>query len=494
MADQNTPILKVRNLSKSFTRTRALDNVSLDCYPGEIHALLGENGAGKSTLIKILVGLYRADSEDYTYNEKEHCKLQEIPISVIHQDLGVIDSLSVMENIAVYAGYKKKGPFVSWKETAEYARELLSIMKSDIDPRKLVAELTTAEKSIVAISRTLALESKILLLDESTATLSKTDVDKFFTILKNLAEQGMSILFISHRLDEVMEIADRVTILRNGKNVYSDLVSNTSRDDLIYHIVGKALDRMKYQLPEADSTKKDALVCKGLSYKNIRDLSFNLVKGEILSLFGLIGSGHYEIGRMMFGELPIEQGEIYIDGEAVNRVNPQNMVRKGLGFVSSKRLEEGVAVTFSVRKNMFMNLATRNKKALSFMNVAKEKKECDALIDDFSIVTPNGEIPLGTLSGGNQQKVVLAKWMASNSKILVLEEPTMGVDVGAKADIYQMIIEGLRKGNSVLLISSDFEEVTRISHRVIVFNQGKITAELKGSDINQELLTKYSMS
>jgi len=482
------PLLKIRGVSKRFTGTLALDNVDLDIEAGEVHALLGENGAGKSTLIKILAGVYNPDQGDFWFKGKKKDILREkLPISFIHQDLGLVESMTIAENVALVAGYKKKNGLISWSQTRNAASEILKMIGCDIDPEVKVSSISSAEQSLVAIARAMAIKTDLIVLDEPTATLPETDVAKLFDVLKQLKAQGIGIIYITHRLDEVFRIADRVTVLRNGKKISTSLVSETNPDDLILKIVGK--EPSDVFIRPTSPTAETILEVDKIKIGRVGPVSFSLKAGEILGLVGLRGAGHDIIGRGIFGSYRIAGGTIRIRGKNIKLHSPIDAMRNGIGFVSSKRIEESLAGKLLVRENIYLNPVGKAKNVLSPIKRGIERKMCEDALDKFTIKPRDGERVVSTLSGGNQQKVVLARWFELGSKILILEEPTTGVDVGAKADIYAMMQQGLEKGMGILLVSSDFEEVSHICHRAIIFNRGLVVDEIPGKELSVEKLT-----
>ncbi len=490
---QNTstvPLLVIRGLSKTFTGTRALDGVDFDVYPGEIHALLGENGAGKSTLIKILAGIpeYEPDSgKAWIKGEEIQLYTQELPISFIHQDLGLIESMTVAENIALVLGYKKRKGFISWQETNQRALDVLKMMGSTVDFETEISKLSSAEKSIVAISRALAVKASLIILDEPTATLPENDVAKLFDFLKQIRERGVGVIYVTHRLDEVYRIADRVTILRNGKKVSTTFVKDTPPADLVLKIVGRPPAEVFIEPPPPSA--KVLLKVQNMRVGCVKSVSFELKAGEILGLVGLRGAGHQGVGRALFGIMDAYYGDIVVNGLSVQVTNPVEARRAGIGFLSSKRAEESLAQSLFVRENIYLNPVSDDRNVLSAIYKKEERDKCEVTLKRFTVKPMDGERIVSTLSGGNQQKVILARLFEAGSKILILEEPTFGVDVGAKADIYALMEEGLNEGKGVLLISSDFEEVAGICHRAIVFNRGLVTAEISKKDLSIEQLT-----
>ena len=483
------PLLQVKEFCKNFTGTVALDHVSCDFYPGEIHAFLGENGAGKSTLIKILSGVYEATSGSVAYaGVNLSMNVEQVPLAVIHQDLGLADDMSVVDNIALVSGYERGGGLIDWKKTKEKAADLLAMMNCPVCPNQLVGTLTAAEKSMVAISRALSLDARLLILDEPTATLPNQDVQKLFEVLTALREKGIAIIYVTHRLDEVFEIADRVTVMRNGKVVATKLIGETNPEALVFDIVGRKPSEMFIQMPEV-SREKPLLEVRNLLVEGVGPVSFSLYEGEVLALFGLRGAGHHEVGRCIYGALAREKGEIYLGGENIAPSCPAHALKHQIGFVTSKRHEEGIAPSFSVRENMYINPRASARRKTTFISRNKERQRCNESIRKFTVKTTGSDAAIGVLSGGNQQKVVIARLFEADARIMILEEPTIGVDVGAKADIYHLMREGLMDGKAIILISSDYEEVSRISHRVLVFSRKKIVGEVAREEMTDGILS-----
>ncbi len=482
------PLLDLRGIVKRFAGTIALNHVGIKVYPGEIHALLGENGAGKSTLIKILSGVYLADQGQITFRGVPvNPASQTLPISFIHQDLGLVDSMTVGENVAIVAGYQRSHGLISWKGVNRRAREILSGMGSAVDPETRVADLSAAERSLVAIARALSVEADLLVLDEPTASLPATDVSHLLDVLRQLKRRGIGIIYVTHRIDEVFRIADTVTVLRDGKHVATMPVTDTNQQDLVFKIVGRDVSEV-FVAPPAASLTDQRLEVKGLTAERIGPISFSLAGGEILGLVGLRGAGQETIGRILFGDMPLQQGVIQVDGKRMRPESCLHAIKNGIGYVSSKRMEDNLAGVLSVRENLFLNPEIQRGAKRRIDRKAEMQLSHD-LVDRFAVRPPDVERVVTTLSGGNQQKVILARWLALNAKILILEEPTGGVDVGAKAEIYRLLGNEVKAGISILLISSDFEEVSTICHRALVFNRGQIVAEVPGQDLSVQLLT-----
>ncbi len=485
-------LLVMSSLTKRFTATLALDRVDFDVRRGEVHALLGQNGAGKSTLIKILAGVYRADAGDIRFDGKTvQPGMDRLPISFIHQDLGLVDWMTVAENVALQTGYARgRSRFISWTQVRRSAEQALASMGSGIDPDARVSSLPAAERSLVAIGRALAIKSDILVLDEPTAALPDADVTHLLDALRRLREGGIGIVYVTHRLDEVFRIADRVTVLRDGRHVATVRVAETSPGDLVEKIVGRSLAAAFVKPPQASD--RTVLEVKGAVAGRVGPVSFNVTAGETLGLVGLRGAGHHTIGRAIFGQLPLSAGDVMLGGTRMNSTSPADAMRKGVGFVSSRRGEESLAANMMVRENVYMNQTATGKGVLEFVGRKREFADSKAVLDRFSVRPDDPERVIATLSGGNQQKVVVARWMEADVRLLVLEEPTIGVDVGSKAEIYQLLNRSLQKGLAVLLISSDFEEVERICHRALIFSRGHVVGEIPRSELTIARLTEYA--
>ena len=476
-------------LVKRFTATLALDHVDFDVRRGEVHALLGQNGAGKSTLIKILAGVYDADAGEIRFAGKPaRPQTEPLPIAFIHQDLGLVEWMTVAENVAIQTGYpRSRVGLISWRRVRDAAAEALAIMGSGLDPDAPVSSLPAAERSLVAIGRALAIRSDIVVLDEPTAALPEADVERLLETLRRLRANDIGVVYVTHRLDEVFRIADRVTVLRDGRRLATVPTRETNSADLVQMIVGRS---MNDAFPRtAPASGRSALSVQGLTAEHVGPVSFSVEAGETLGLVGLRGAGHHTIGRAIFGQTRIASGRMSLDGEPIAPRSPAEAMALGIGFVSSRRAEEGIASNLTVRENIYVNPAASGKGVLEFIPRARELDEAEAAVRRFSIKAASVDEPVATLSGGNQQKVVVARWMEAHVRLLILEEPTIGVDVGAKADIYHLLQLSLSKGLAVLLISSDFEEVERICHRALVFSRGRLAAEIPRHALTVAALT-----
>jgi ribose transport system ATP-binding protein len=492
VTNATTPLLEVIGLTKRFTGTVALNRVDFDLRSGEVHALLGENGAGKSTLIKALAGVHSADEGEIRLHGRAVSPISEkLPITFIHQDLGLVDSMTVAENVAVLAGYSRHYGLISWRSVRDAAASALERMGGGVDPEARVGDLPAAEKSIVAIARAMSVKADILVLDEPTAALPEADVTRLLEILRRLRTSGVGIIYVTHRLDEVFRIADRVTVLRDGRRVRCAHIKETTPANLVHDIVGRSLSEL-FVKPTAKEIAETVLQVEDLVIGDVGPVSFQLAKGEILGLVGLRGAGHRAVGRALFGDLPIDAGSLRLRGEPLLVKTPRDAVRLGIGFVSSKRGQESLAPSMTVRENLFINPVSIGMKVLQPIHPSVENERCMQVLTKFSVRPRDPDRVIATLSGGNQQKVIVARWMETGTQLLVLEEPTFGVDVGSKADIYQLLERALDEGLAVLLISSDFEEVAGICHRALIFDRGKVTAELQRSELTIARLTAWA--
>ena len=494
-----TPLLQVEGASKRFTATLALDRLDFDVGAGEIHALLGQNGAGKSTLIKILAGVYPPSAGRILWRGRPVVPgAERLPIAFIHQDLGLVESMTVAENVALQAGYRRAGGLpgglIDWAATAAAAAVALAAMGSRIDPAARVVTLSAADRSIVAIARALAVQADLLVLDEPTAALPEADVARLLATLERLRARGIGMIYVTHRLDEVFRIADRVTVLRDGRLVTSSSVAETSPGDLVRNIVGHAVAAATIA---AAPSGPPLLTLAGLvvAQQNaglVGPVSLSAAAGEVLALVGLRGAGHHAVGRAIFGAAPRRAGRLTLAGRALAPADPAAAMAAGIGFVSSRRGEESLAAAMTVQENLYVNPRARGGGGLHPIRRVRERADATLALARFSVRPPDPSRPIATLSGGNQQKVVVARWMEARIRLLILEEPTIGVDVGSKAEIYRDLNAALAAGMAVLLISSDFEEVAAIAHRALVFSRGAVVAEVARAAISVTRLTELA--
>ena len=479
--------LRVRNLSKRFGSHLALDDVSLEIEPGELHALVGENGAGKSTLIKVLAKVHEPDAGSVEDGGPSAPGTQ--TIAFIHQDLGLVDDMSVAENMALGGRYPRAGTgLISWGRARSESTGALLAMGLHIDTRRDVGELSIAEKSMVAIARALALQCRFLVLDEPTAALTYEDAGRLFGALAHAQRQGVGILYVTHRLDEVFRIADRVSVLRDGRCVTTVDIDAIGPAELTQFIIGRPLSDM--YPPSSPASAEVAMAVTGLRTSRSGPTSFALRRGEVLALAGRIGAGHQQVGRALVGDEPVLGGRVSLDGREFSGAGLGRPVSKCLAFVSGKRQEESILTGLSLKENLFCNPALLRRGAGTFTSPRAEARAARALLASCDVRPPDPDAVIDTLSGGNQQKVVLARWLATGRMVLLLEEPTAGVDVGARAQIYELLARVLRAGGSVLLVSSDFEEVAGLAHRALVFDRGQVLTELTGDELELASLTE----
>lgn len=477
------------DISKSFGGTHALRGVSLHVDRGEIVALLGENGAGKSTLIKILGGIHKSDSgrvmiDGEEYSHKPGKINQRQKVAFIHQDLGLIEWMSVAENIAMAVGYQKKHGLISWRRSEEIARQALALVECDFDSSTRVSALSRTEKSLVAIARALAVECDFLVLDEPTASLPADEVERLFAALKPLKAKGVGMIYVSHRLDEIFRIADRVAVLRDGQMVGMREIGHTNAEELVMMIVGRKA--REFTRPGI-SSEGDVLRVNNMRTGRVKPVSFVMRRGELLGLVGLRGAGHEDIGRSLFGVLEYE-GEIFLAGTKPDLSSPQSAMESGIGFVARDRVVESVAPTLTICENVFLNPCVRGRGLFSFASTSTEKDAAARLGNTVGLSPNDPALSIEALSGGNQQKVVVGRWIGTGRKLLIAEDPTAGVDVGAKAEIYNLLFDALQTGMGVLVVSTDFEEVANICHRALVFSRGQMIAELSGVELSTENL------
>lgn len=487
-------ILKMQEISKSFPGVRALDNVGFELKRGEVHAICGENGAGKSTLLKILFGMYRKDSGAIFLNGRE-VNIKNINdarqhgIGIIPQEIQMAPKLSVAENMFMAKYPRKMLFFVDWKKLYRDAgamREKLgeSALSMGVDTK--VEAMSMGYRQLIEIMKALSTEAKILAFDEPTSSLSEEETEELFKLIKELSHKGISIIYVSHRLKEIFRICDRVTVLKDGKYVGTKEINQTNISEVISMMVGRNLELFKKKQRDVKKFTETAMEIKGLTRGNtIRNINFKLGKGEILGMFGIIGSGRSETARAIFGIDRKSSGELWINGKKMELNSPEEAVRAKIGFVTEDRHGEGLVLRAAVRWNITMPFI-RVFARLKFINHQQEKKTADHYIDVLKIKTPSDDMLTENLSGGNQQKVVISKWLGAKSEILIFDEPTRGIDVGAKSEIYRLIRNLADEGKSIIMISSELPEILALSDRILVFKDGEISAELE----NHELLTE----
>lgn len=487
-------VLEAKDIAKTFPGVQALKGVHFDVREGEIHALCGENGAGKSTLMHILAGVQKQDSggiyldgEAVNLNSKWHAN--ELGIAIVYQERSLVEGLNVAENIYAARQPVSRLSIINWKALYSKAQALLEQLDINIDPKTMVGELSPAIQQMIEIAKALATDPKVLILDEPTATITEKEVGALFTLLRKLKEKKIAIVYISHRLSEIFEIADRVTVFKDGEHVNTEFVKNIDKEWLVNSMVGRSLT---FERMENDENLGDTILeVKGLASSRFSDINFKLRKGEIVSFAGLAGAGRTEVMRAIFGVDKKTGGDIYLEGKKITIKSCRDAIRHGIGYLPEDRKADGLFLDMAVSKNI---ASACLEKVCNGPNVSSKKMERTALDfkDKLNIVTPGVNQKVVNLSGGNQQKVVFAKWLLVNPKILIVDEPTRGVDVGAKAEIYNILRELAKNGTSIIVVSSDLMEVLSISDRIYVMYNGTITGELKGGEATEEFIMKYA--
>lgn len=486
-------ILKLEHITKTYPGVVALDDVSLEVKKGEVHALIGENGAGKSTLIKVITGAIEPDQgtiyfEGKTYEKMNPLLSREIGIEAIYQEFNLAPSVSVAENIFIGTRVNKS-PVINYKTLYKKADEVLKNFNVDISPKTNVGELTVAYMQLVEIAKGIANQAKLIIMDEPTAPLTDDEVENLFEIIKKLKDQGVSIIYISHRLDELFRVSDRVTVMRDGASIITKDTSELTKDELIYHMVGREL-KENYPSRSVKYGKK-ILEVKDICGNGVQSISFDLHEGEVLGFAGLVGAGRTELARLIFGADPKDGGQVILDGKEVHIKSPKDAVEAGIGLVSEDRKAQGVFLRMPIDWNITVAILKKLSK-FGVINKKKEKECVDNYKDVLEIKTPSVHQLVGNLSGGNQQKVALSKWLASNCKVLILDEPTRGIDVGAKQEIYQLINRLASDGMGIIIISSDMEEILGMADRLLILSEGRLSGRLERSEFSQTRVLQYA--
>ncbi len=477
------PLLEVARVSKQFGGTRALNDVSLHVGRGEIVALLGENGAGKSTLIKILAGVHTMDAGEVRFGGQDAgASPRRLPIAFIHQDLGLIEWMTVAENICLALGYPRWAGFVDWSAARARAAHALEQLGADIDPDTRVQSLSRTEKSLVAISRALAADAELLVLDEPTASLPADEVARLFTCLRRLRDRWVAMIYVSHRLDEVFEIADRMVVLRDGQVVGDQPVAGTTPEQAILLIVGREPSQVFRRAVAGQG--KPRLVLEDVCIDWVGPLSARIHAGEVVGLVGLRGAGQELVGRALFGLAPPTAGRILLDGAPIAPRNPRAAMAAGIDLVWGDRTAGSIVPMLSVRENMYINPTAAGLSRFAYIAPARETEAALELGARVGLRPNIPSLPVEALSGGNQQKVVVGRWLHLRGKLYIFEDPTAGVDVGAKAEIYRLFNVALQAGAAILIVSTDFEEVANVCHRALVFDRGRVVAELANETLS----------
>ena len=490
----NGKLFLMKNIFKSFPGVKALDGVTFDVSCGEVHALIGENGAGKSTLIKILSGVYSQDSGEIIYKGNvtkinTPRQAQELGISTIYQELNLCPNLTVVDNI--FLGNEKSKTifkYIDESQLIKKCREYLDLLESDIDPRTPVSLLSVAQQQIVEIAKSLAYESEIIIMDEPTSSLSIHETKKLFEIIHRLKQQGRSVIYISHRLEEVFEIADVVTVLRDGKLIGTKLIKELNYGDIVKMMVGRVIEN-KYRrviLEKSVESKELLLEVEGLTKKGLfEDISFKLNAGEILGFSGLVGAGRTELMKALFGLIKVDSGFIRIKGIKQKFKSSKDAIKSKIGMTSEDRKKESLFMNFTIKENMTISFLDSISK-YGYIFASKEKRVADEFVKRLNIKPAKLEFPTLTLSGGNQQKVSIAKWLIIGPDILIMDEPTRGIDIGAKAEIYKLIKSLAEQGKGIIFVSSELPEILLLADKILVMNKGKLVGEFLNKEASEE--------
>ena len=494
------PLLRMTSIGKRFPGVQALDDAGLEVHPGEIHALLGENGAGKSTLLKILSGAEQPDSGTIEFGGQTvtmHSPhdAQRRGIVTIYQEFTLAPNMTIAEN--VFIGREPGiGVFVNWREMALETRNITGRLGLDLQPMSVVRGLSVAEQQMVEIARALSMKSRLIVMDEPTSALSLSEVEKLFRIVRELKAQGLSIIFVTHRLEEVMQVCDRYTVLRDGRLVGSGSIAETTMDSLIRLMVGRQVNAL-FAHRERAAPGSVALAVEGLNRKGnaqdqnatvLADVGFEVRRGEILGIAGLVGAGRTEMARAVFGADPFDSGRVIVDGRPVRIRSPQDAIRHGIGLVPEDRKQQALFLALAVRINLSMAAHKRILRLGVFINEDAERAMVEEYRKKLNIRMASQEQLIASLSGGNQQKVTLARWLALRPNVLIVDEPTRGIDVGAKVEVHNLLFEMAQSGIAVVAISSELPEVLAISDRIITMREGRVTGEVKGEKADEEML------
>ena len=493
---QQQPILQMKNIIKEFPGVKALDGVNLELYEGKVMGLMGENGAGKSTLMKVLSGVYKKDGGEIYYKGKlEDIKdtkdAQEKGIAIIHQELNLIHDLSIGENIFLGREPRKAFGKIDWKKLHSDAQILLNKLDVNCSSKELLGTLSIGQQQMVEIAKALSLNAKIIIMDEPTDALTDKETESLFKVIDELKSEGKSIVYISHRLKEIFEMCDYITVIRDGRYVGQENVSDVNEDKMIEMMVGRKLTD---QFPKLEVEKKDVILeVKNLKNQYVHDVSFSVKGGEILGISGLMGAGRTELAKTIYGYYKKQSGQIYIKGNKVENKSPKDGLKNGIAYVSEDRKGDGLILGLSVKENMSISSLDRVSSPFR-VNKQKELDEVKDYIKKMNIKTPSENQIIKNLSGGNQQKVAIGKALMTHPEVLILDEPTRGVDVGAKKEIYDLINEFKKQGKAVIMISSEMPEILGMSDRILVISEGKVNGEFDIKDASQESILKSAVS
>lgn len=486
----------MKGISKRFRGVQALNGVNFDLREGEVHALVGENGAGKSTLMKVLTGIHQPDAGEIFYLGKPYAvknigESQALGISMVHQELNMMNDLTVAQNIFIGREIRS-GFIIKDNDMVKETRAIFDHIGIDIDPKIKLGRLTVGKQQMVEIAKAVSRNCKVLILDEPTAALTQTEIDELFRIMADLKSKGIGMIYISHRMDEIKTISDRITVMRDGEYVGTVDTDSVTKDEIINMMIGRVVYEDPKTHSEVPEDAETVLEVKNLTSGNLfKNVSFKLRKGEVLGFSGLMGAGRTEVARAIFGADPIDSGEIYVNGKPVSIKSPKDAVNLGIGYLSEDRKRYGLMLDKSVAENTALASLDKYIK-FGIINDRKIKEEAQIENAKLKTKTPSMEQALKNLSGGNQQKVIIARWLIKNSDILIFDEPTRGIDVGAKSEIYTLMNELARSGKSIIMISSELVEILRMSDRVLVMCEGKKTGELDISEANQEKIMQLA--
>ena len=490
-------VLEMENISKEFPGVKALDDVQLKLKPGTVHALMGENGAGKSTLMKCLFGIYEKNSgkillDGVEVNFKSTKEALENGVSMVHQELNQVLQRNVLDNIWL-GRYPMKGFFVDEKKMYNDTINIFKDLDIKVDPRKKVADLPIAERQMIEIAKAVSYKSKVIVMDEPTSSLTEKEVDHLFRIIKKLKESGVGIIYISHKMEEIKMISDEITILRDGKWISTNDVSKISTEQIISMMVGRDLTE---RFPKKDNTAKEMILevknLTALNQPSIQDVSFELYKGEILGIAGLVGSKRTEIVETIFGMRPKEHGEIILNGKVVKNRTPEEAIKNGFALVTEERRSTGIFSMLDIAFNSVISNLDRYKNKFKLLKNKDIEKDTQWIVDSMRVKTPSHTTKIGTLSGGNQQKVIIGRWLLTEPEVLMLDEPTRGIDVLAKYEIYQLMIDLAKKDKGIIMISSEMPELLGVTDRILVMSNGRVAGIVKTSETNQEEIMELS--
>ena len=490
-------VLEMENISKEFPGVKALDDVQLKLKPGTVHALMGENGAGKSTLMKCLFGIYEKNSgkillDGVEVNFKSTKEALENGVSMVHQELNQVLQRNVLDNIWL-GRYPMKGFFVDEKKMYNDTINIFKDLDIKVDPKKKVADLPIAERQMIEIAKAVSYKSKVIVMDEPTSSLTEKEVEHLFRIIKKLKESGVGIIYISHKMEEIKMISDEITILRDGKWISTNDVSKISTDQIISMMVGRDLTE---RFPKKDNKAKEMILqvknLTALNQPSIQDVSFELYKGEILGIAGLVGSKRTEIVETIFGMRPKEHGEILLHGKSVKNKSPEDAIKNGFALVTEERRSTGIFSMLDVAFNSVISNLDRYKNKFRLLKNKDMEKDTKWIVDSMRVKTPSYTTKIGSLSGGNQQKVIIGRWLLTEPEVLMLDEPTRGIDVLAKFEIYQLMIDLAKKDKGIIMISSEMPELLGVTDRILVMSNGRVAGIVKTSETNQEEIMELS--